>query len=255
MLEVVWCEDDPQQRLQYEKIVKNYLLMKDVSINFRGTYSNPNELRSAIAGLKIKYPLFFLDIEYSGFEEDGLDLGQSLRKQFPFAEIVFVTTHNELLLATMERSVEPLGFVIKDDGLDVIQKKVGELLTRGYEKYTNVLESGDELFRYKRGNSNKVIPLSDVFYLETISGEHKNILYTKSGMTTFAESISQVEKDNPDLYRCSNSFLVNMKNAILIDTVLRLLKFENGESVNISVRNLKSARILFGETHKERTHE
>lgn len=46
-----------------------------------------------------------------------------------------------------------------------------------------------------------------------------------------------------------------MKNAILIDTDLRLLKFENGGSVNISVRNLKIARILFGETHNDRTYK
>lgn len=251
MLEVLWCEDDEQQRYQYKKIVQNYLLMKNISVKFVGAYRTPSELLAAAEMGNSKYKLFFLDIEYVDVNENGLDLAQRLRELYPLSEIVFVTTHDELLMATMERSVEPLGFVMKESGFNEVQSKVNVLLSKGYDKYTNVLASGEELFHYNNRNSKKAIPLSDVLYLETVSGTHKIMLYTRNGLLTFSTtSIVNLEKENATLFRCSSGFLVNIKNAISMDESLKTLTYENGGIVNISTRNIKKAKTLFEETHK-----
>ncbi|GEP19146.1 response regulator transcription factor [Pediococcus argentinicus] len=250
MLSIYWCEDDAEQLAIYSNIIKNYLMMADVTANFVGGFTDPTSLIQTIKNDRPDGALFFLDIEYQNQSVNGIDLAEQLREQLPNAQFVFVSTHSELVYLTIQRRLEPLGFIFKDDGIEKLKKAVVGDIKYAYEKYMSILSSSNNVFEYQFGGQVNYVPFFDVYYIETMDQPHKVTLYYKDGSVIFNSSIKKIQNKYSKLFRSDSGFLVNLNNAIKLDSERRTISFPNGGEVNVSVRNLHKAKAILNSLGK-----
>lgn len=89
------------------------------------------------------------------------------------------------------------------------------------------------------------ISSNNFLYIETITGKHRVSIHSYSQVSDFAGSINQIEKDNFDnLIRVHSSYLVNDKKIVDMNTVMQVVKLENGEELPFSRSNKKKIEKL-----------
>lgn len=165
MYPVYILEDNLEQQKSYVTAVKNSIMINDLAMELICATDDPDTLTSSIE--QEHQGLFFLDMEIYGVKEGGLQTAVNIRDKIPGAHIVFITTHAELSLLTLERKVAPLDYISKSYGIDYIKQsimadmlKVEKLLKS--EKYKK-----ENLFTYRIGNHFFSVPLSELVYLTT----------------------------------------------------------------------------------------
>ncbi|MFC6169023.1 response regulator [Loigolactobacillus jiayinensis] len=97
MLPIYILEDDLQQRQSYQQLITNYILMEALDMRVVLATASPTVL---LEQLEDQAGLFFLDIELAGADLDGLQVAERVRQRLDFAEIVFVTIHDEMAYLT-----------------------------------------------------------------------------------------------------------------------------------------------------------
>lgn len=75
--------------------------------------TDPNDIFLYLKKNDITNCLFFLDIDL-GTHLDGIDIAQQIRSDNEFAQIVFITSHQELAIKTLQRQIAPLDYIVKD---------------------------------------------------------------------------------------------------------------------------------------------
>ncbi len=140
------------------------------------------------------HQLFLLDIEIKDDDKRGLDVAREIRKLDSQAVIAFVTSHSEFM---------PVSFEYLVSAIDFIDKELPE-------------------------------PLFILLYIETSTIAHKLTLYSKRDIVEFYGQLSDILKQEPRLFQCHRSFIVNPYNISLIDKENRLVHFHNGASCIVS---------------------
>jgi two-component system response regulator AgrA len=124
------------------------------------------------------------------------------------AAIVFLTTHSELALLTLQYKLEALDFIIKGNSADV-KKKIAECISLVYKRYAG--EDAADNKKVKITVGDKIIPLdiADIIYIETTAG-HKLRLHTKNRSLDFNGELKTIERQLDDRFvRCHKSFVIN----------------------------------------------
>jgi two-component system response regulator AgrA len=151
--------------------------------------------------------LFFLDIDL-GAEINGIELANRIRKQDDKAAIVFLTTHSELALLTLQYRIEALDFIIKGNSSDV-KKKIAECISVVYKRHTGEGITDNKKIMVTVGD--KIIPLDigDIIYIETTSG-HKLRMHTKNRSLDFNGELKAIEEQLDERFiRCHKSYVIN----------------------------------------------
>lgn len=182
--------------------------------------------------------LYFLDIEYPGQTLNGLELATKIRELDVNAKIVFVSTHSEMAFLTFERRIEPLDFVVKDLGPDMVKAKVEKDIRVAYERYTKQGAISKVMFSYSKGGQLFNLPLDQVLFIETGASRNKLELHLIDRLVQYNGKISDETVAHPELFRVHKSFLVNPQMLVRVDKQHQLGYFENGETVDIAIRKM-----------------
>lgn len=96
-------EDDLGQQFRLEMKIQEILDKHHWTCDRFEVYGKPYQLLANVTE-RGRHQLFFLDIQIRNDEKKGLAVAREIRKRDPYALIVFVTTHSELM---------PVSFVIR----------------------------------------------------------------------------------------------------------------------------------------------
>lgn len=237
MLHVFICEDDELQREKLVGVIKNYLYMQDYDCRFEFDTGDPQELLTYVSQMQEEATgLYFLDVNLNT-EMNGISLGAEIRNVDPTAKIVFVTTHAELAYLTFLYKVEAMDYIPKDNQ-GQLQKKVTDCIDVAVKRHLNVKNDSDFLM-IKNGDIHTRVAIADVQFIESSATPHRLLAHLDNHQIEFYGKIKDVPNWHPYLYRCHQSYVVNLQNIKEVDPKSRVVTTKDGEVCYASIRYLK----------------
>ncbi|WP_099974420.1 LytTR family transcriptional regulator DNA-binding domain-containing protein [Lactobacillus terrae] len=238
MFPIYVMEDNPKQIEFYRDFISNYIMINDLSANLVYAAQSVDSFKENFE--PSENGLFFLDMEIGENSKAGLETAEYIRSEMPFADIVFITTHSEMTLLTLDRRIGPLDYVIKDEGYENIRKHIADDIELSMKKFEQSSLVQKNIFSYKIGSRVFSIPMDDVLMLYTTKeNPGKVILVSKTKETIFKSNLNTIEEQFDHLFRTDRSYLVNLDNIESFDIDEKKLFFDNGMEANVSVRKAK----------------
>ena len=245
MLQIFIAEDDQIQRENLELLVKNHILIEGIHAKIALSTADPLEIVNHLKGHPNTAGLYLFDIDLGQSEYNGIELAAKVREIDIFGHVVFITVHSELSYLTFVHKVAALDYIIKD-APEGIGLRVKECLQLAYSQYLLGRSQEEDILKIKIGGDIRPIPYKDLMYIETTSQSNKLILHHSSGSMAFRGSMKELENGHDDLYRCDQSYLVNVKNVKAICKQTRQVTMVNGQVVTASVRKVRRLVELAG---------
>jgi two-component system response regulator AgrA len=189
--------------------------------------------------------VYFFDIQGPEGEQQGFLMAQKVRQIDPLAKLIFVTTHEEFLPITFERKLEAFDFIIKDQGVTELRKKVQDTLISALESIKSRAQIDQAMLSFRVGGRFLQVPMREVYYLEAL-GNHHLCLVTKERWFEIVGELQQFLERYPELTRINKSEIANLKNATSFDKKQRQLYFEGNQIVaDVSYRKVRDVQAYF----------
>ena len=184
-------EDDLTQQYYIETIVEEIIEKHHLQYHHFEVVGKPKQLLEAISE-KGSHQVFFLDIEIKTEEKKGLDVAKKIREIDPYAIIVFVTSHSELMPTAFKLQVGALDYLDKSLSKEIFKKRIETALLHT-ESLTGKGLSDDALL-FETPHTQIQVPFKDILYIETSSRPHRLVLYTHRGRTEFTANLLDILK-------------------------------------------------------------
>lgn len=236
MMKIFICEDDEIQLELITKIIKKYILFKNYDLKLEITTQNPEELINYVKS-NGGVGLYFLDVNLNN-NINGIELASQIRKYDLSGKIVFITTHLELACLTFTYKVEALDYIPKNDMID-LKNKIIECIDIAYERYLYENSETNKSIIIKKGDSQLKIFTDTVNFIESSSVPHKLIIHLENRHIEFYGKIKDMVNFSQDFYRCHQSYVVNIKNILEVNSHTREIIMNNGERCYSSIRYIK----------------
>jgi len=209
MFPIYLLEDDVTQRDEYARIINNTIMINEYAMQLVVASADPEVILDQVDNPKTG--LFFLDMEIGENRQAGLELASQLRQQYPFVQIVFITTHDELSFLTLERRIAPLDYILKDQAPDIIMQKIIKDINIVQRNLEAEVQHHQELLGYKIGARFFSVPIGDVIMLNTAKARPGCVVLTaKNKQVDFPGNLNAFEQKYPQLFRCDKSALINL---------------------------------------------
>lgn len=241
-------EDDIIQQKRLENIVQTLATKNHITYKQIYTTKRPRDLLKKIDETAT-HRLYFLDIEIKNSEQNGLDVAKCIREKDPYGTIVFTTSYTKLAARTFFYKVAATDFIGKDQPEGFFEKRIEECLLIADDYHKRTLPLSGDTFSFENKYTSFQVPYSDVLYFETTGTPHKIKLVTTTRTIDFYGRFNSMADSDNRLFRCHQSFVVNLENVVKIDKTNKLVIFKNGSSCFISRRKLKEALNLYQEYH------
>lgn len=241
-LPIILCDDDTLLLSHYKSVIENWIMINDYEMKLVLATTDPEDIFLFLKNNKFTNSLFFLDIDL-GKQLDGIDVAQRIRNDNEFAEIVFITSHQELALETLKRQIAPLDYIIKDEKTE--KGQIEKILDGRHTKTFIDRGPNERHLSFMIGSRNIRIDLSSIYFLETSVTPHKVILYGENMMYEFYGKMNDLEKDYPELMRVHKSYLINLSKVKSIDYKSRTILFPEEYTCSFPLAKAKLLRNSF----------
>lgn len=251
---ILVCDDGVLQSQLLANYVSNAIVINDD--DWRSEFlpaKVANSYDEAVSWLEEYQPyagLYILDIDLDqGQSKNGLALAEKVRQLDKAAQIVFVTTHDEMAVLTYERRIQTLDYIVKQADTAKMQARINETLDLAYRRFELERLAQSQTYCYKVGHREHKENIERVIALRTTSVSHKLELTTVTGTHQFFSSLKKEEKDNDFWLRISQSCLVNPNHIQAVDIRKRFVTLSDGEVESISrdlARKVKKQLIAGG---------
>ncbi|GEN95974.1 response regulator transcription factor [Pediococcus ethanolidurans] len=243
MFSIYLLEDNPEQQAFYARIIKNTIMINDYAMKLVCATNSVEKLENGI--LDQEQGLFFLDMEIAKQTDAGLKLASKIRQKMPFAQIVFVTTHDELAFLTLERKIAPLDYILKDQSIEDIKSKIIEDVNLARSQYVESLYHQQSLFGYHIGSRYFSVPMSELVMLYTIKERPGSVtMIAENRQAEFPGNLNNLEEKYTNLFRCDKSYLVNLDHMTSFNAQTRQLHFNQGLFCKASFRKARDLTKL-----------
>lgn len=235
MFPIYLLEDDPIQQKFYRQVIKNTIMINEYAMQLQLATDTVSDFEQPLA--HVKQGLFFLDMEIGTDVKAGLKLATQIRRQVPFAQIVFITTHDELSFLTLQERITPLDYILKDQDPAEIQQHLIDDLKLANQKFEQELFHHASLFRYNISDKYFSLPMSDLIMLSTNKKQPGVISLTGiNRKATFPGNLNTIETEYDNLFRCDKSYLVNLDQMQSYDAHEHLITFNDNSQCKVSFR-------------------
>lgn len=225
MINIAICDDDPNIRAYLSSLVKKQ--NKECEIT---EYASAEEYLYADK----EHDLLFLDIEMqdrsSGnkdTDKNGVWLAREIRSRVGRKQpiIIFVTGYKEYAFDAF--NVDAFQYLLKP----IDTQRFAEVFYRAAKKISAEQEQQKRSLVIQCNNTNKVIPLSHIYYVE--SRNHKAVIHSKEGKVEYYAKMEDLEREfSGQFYRIHRGYLINLS---YVDEYNKLeVTLMNGDKLLIS---------------------
>lgn len=228
MLKIAVCDDESYFREQAGSVLEEYARQrgKDFQIEY---FTSGEELLKADCS---EYGMFCLDVEMSGMS--GLEVAQTLRRNRIFAEVIFVTNHQEEAYRAFE--VSALRYLLKPVREEQLFRTMDLIMKRREERERRliVLNQGQKFLQ---------VICDNIIYCETVDRKLK--VHTTQKTYLVDNKINEVDKQLADrnFFRVHKSYLINL--AFVQEHDQTTVTMLNGDIVYVSRLKLKAFKESF----------
>ncbi|ALB29931.1 MULTISPECIES: response regulator transcription factor [Companilactobacillus] len=244
---IIMCEDNQIQLQQLDTLVENYILFHSDLFKVELTASKPQQVIDYLDQSEPQNGIYFLDIDLKA-EIDGIQLAAIIRKKDVQAEIIFVTTHDELAPLTLKRKVAALDFIEKDQPLEDYRQEIYDTLDYAKQIIDETRTVQKKGFSFEVGSQVYNLDKSEVIFLEASDIPHRLNLDSTNGKFEFYGKLTELEKKYPFLFRISRSCLINPENIHHVDFSIREIGFSDGTTQKFSIGKSKKLKNIIQET-------
>lgn len=197
MIKIAVCDDEKSIRAYICSLVGKQDIECEIT-----EYASADEYLSSVT----EYDLVFLDIEMNGSasDMDGMSMARRIRSMELIKQpiIVFVTGYEKYVYDAFD--VDAFQYLLKP----VDERKFAEVFGRAAGQILFEAEQKKKTLVIQCGSEKKVIPLDNIYYLE--SRNHKIVLHLKEGELEYYAKIGALEEElRGRFYRIHRGYLVN----------------------------------------------
>ena len=235
-MKIFICEDDNEVLKRIERVIKNYIMINDLSIEIITSSTNPLNIleESSKHGIANSY---FLDIDLGENAMTGIDLGKKIRDIDPFAKLIYITSFDNMQVRILNEMIAPLAYIIKNSS--DMNENIRKVLTKAYEQYikSTRLNSNIGKVPIKIGLKQEFYDISELLYFEALEGHKIRLNLVNDKEITFFGKISNLEILHPSIYICHRSYAINLENIDKLDS--ETVIFKDGTSIYLSSKTIR----------------
>ena len=242
-MNILICDDNKDIVVQEEFVIEEAMSAIKKHGNIQ-TFTSAQECLETVKKNPKAYGVIFLDIEMPYIS--GLELGKKIKEINPIIQVVFVTSFEKYSLSAYE--VHPFHYIVKPLRVE----KVKEILLSIIQYEKNEGTDKSLKIRVEINRDIILIPAKSIQFIE----KEKNIcnIITESreyqAYTSLNDLEEQIAKLNiKELYRCHQSFVVNLKYVQKYEGSKFVL--ENGNIIPISRGKKAEAKTKFYDMLRE----
>ncbi|AJS60517.1 LytR/AlgR family response regulator transcription factor [Paenibacillus sp. IHBB 10380] len=236
-------EDQIVQALALKKVIEQYCQLHGKSRETIHTFKKVSDLLRKVQE-NSELNLYFIDLEISSVEMEGLEAAKELRNIDKQGIIVFVTARSELIAISYKYYVSALTFIEKRLDYSLLKKEINNCL----KIYLEMIEHSiidEKIFVYQTKTSIVRLYFRDIYFFSTVY-DHRILLTAKDQIRKFQGTLKNIEKCDARLFRIHQSFLVNLQHISSIDKSTREVILTKGERLPISRSYYQRTLELFG---------
>lgn len=236
MISVYLCDDEPSWLQRMEHCIISYQLNSDWDFTIACRAADPETLLSFVKENTPHSGIYFLDIDYKT-KMNGMKLGQEIRRIDTDAFLIYVTTHEEMVMETFRLKLMALDFIIKDS--HNFSEQMYQCLQHIENHYITNTNTAASLTLHVAG-SYRVLPKKDIYYIESQKGCHKLLIHTSHGLLSVNNSLTAIHKElGQNFLLCSKGCIVNISHVTAANPDQKELILDNGQICYCSVRMWK----------------
>lgn len=235
MTEIYLCDDESAWIEQMERAVLDFVVSSNWELSVVCRATLPEQLSDCLSQKGTLGGIYFLDINLKS-EINGIELGSRIRQLDPEAVLIFVTTHDEMVMDTFRLKLQATDYILKDNGN--VRSQISETLRAIESRYNHSSKklSSPRIRLYANG-SNYFIYKNDIYFIETQKNQHKLFVHTRSEVFTIAVPLKEIEQQlGEDFIVCKRGCLVNPVHVTEMNPASRELIFDNKERCRCSFR-------------------
>lgn len=235
MTEIYLCDDEPVWIEQMEQAVSDFMISSNWGLTIACRTALPGGLLDCLSRRETLGGIYFLDIDLKA-EINGIELGAEIRKSDPEAVLIFVTTHDELVMDTFRLKLQATDYIIKDSGS--LCSQIGEALRAVESRYDSSARrlSGPRI-RLDTGGSCHFILKDDIYFVESEKNMHKLFVHLRSEVFTISMPLKDMAALlGDDFIFCRRGCLANPLHVTRVEKDTREIVFDNREKCRCSHR-------------------
>lgn len=247
MYPIIMCEDDSIQLQQLNDLIKNYITFHSNLFKIELSATGPKQVVDYLNKNNPQHGIYLLDIDLQA-DMNGIQLAEIIRQQDVQAEIIFVTTHDEMAPLTLKHKVAALDFIEKDQELDNFRQELYDALGYAKELIDKTRTVQKKGFSFEVGTQVYNLDKSEVVLVEASDIPHRLNLASTNGQFEFYGKLTELEEKYSFLFRISRSCLINPENIHHVDFSIREVGLIDGSTRKFSIGKSKKLKRIIQET-------
>lgn len=243
MISIYLCDDHDEQLHLFQKILEHYIDKTKIEAKIVSVRNNPEDTIADSKREKAEKVLFFVDIQLDGFEMDGFELVNRLKKINKNFYYVFLTSRSDLAYRVFEEEMDIIDYVVKDTA-EYLSSELSEKTRLRLNRIFKVIQEKQNKQKQKiiyldRSGNNRVLE-SEIVCIETDTAHRKIMVYAKDRVIISGMPLKELEA------QLSKEFLTVNKGCIIavhqmetLDKKNRMVSMKNGKQYEISFRKIK----------------
>ena len=241
MIPILICDDDTLWTQKLSKEIERFQIASDWEVCLTHVSHTPEIFLQYLRQERPQMGIYLLDIDLQS-DISGMELGKEIRRLDSSAQLIFITTHDELVFPTLSMGFGVCNFIIKD------QENWREQLHQTFQNIEAFFRSWNHpqtpSLTLKCGSLRETLPKQDIYFITSIKNTHRFQICSKNGYRDVPLSLTELEKQlGEDFVLCRRDCLVNLTHIQHMDHLTRQLTLDNQEKINCSIRGWKSLKL------------
>ena len=193
------CDDIKEELEKVRACIKGHglLLQDDEIISYY-----PEEIRIDIENHTFDCDIIIMDIDFEGYNYNGIHLGKLINENAPNCQIIYLTYM--LNFAPDVYETNHCYFVLKNN----MEIMLSQALKKACKIHDE--ETQNEFLNITSDGHNRFIPIKDIIYIE--KDERKIKIYTKERTYSCYSTLAGLKAELPKSFiRCHKSFIISLR--------------------------------------------
>jgi len=212
LIRIALCDDDKNNLNLTSKLIESALISLDFEAEIVAVTESQDVIKEKILNNEID--ILFLDIDFNGTGQNGIEFANELRNYNKDFSLIFVTAFFEYSLLAYQ--CKTFGYILKPLSMQAITP----VLTRLKNEFTENTNNFIQL------NKSYSIRTKDILFIERNKSKAK--VYTEDSVYETNYSLNNIQNILPeDFVRVHRSYIVNPNNIQTINRDDKLIMFKN----------------------------
>ena len=241
MVNFIICDDNEFFLMEIYKVVNDFCLNKRINFEIH-VFKNYDNNFFDIVKQELDNKVYILDIETpSG---NGIDVAKKIRNKDLNSFLIFISSYTaKYINQVVSSDTMFIGYISKRKNYhEELLKKLKKIFKLGFQK--NIIRFKDQGIIY-------TCDMRNIIYIEADSKKRRSIIHTQSGRTEVRLTLKKLMQVLDYRFEYSHrSCIINHEQVFYIDTIVKIIKFKNGTTINLlSDSFIKKIRLQQTQIH------